>query len=66
MTVFLNGESVQLQETKTLEELIEKKGYSKDRIAVEINGQVIPFSLCKERCLCQGDCIEVVAFVGGG
>lgn len=66
MTILLNGESLHLQEASTLEEVIEKKGYLKGRIALEINGQIIPFSLCKDRALCHGDRIEVVAFVGGG
>lgn len=66
MTIFLNGESIHLQKASTLEEVIEKKGYLKSRIALEINGQITPFSLCKGRILCPGDRIEVVAFVGGG
>ena len=41
-------------------------GYDTARIAVEINGRIIPKNAYAETLLCDGDTVEVVSFVGGG
>lgn len=50
----------------TLAEYIEKKQYRTDRIAVELNGQIIPKAQYAQTVLTQEDVLEVVSFVGGG
>ena len=41
-------------------------GFRRDRIAVEINGEIIKKSDYDKTVLNDGDKIEVVSFVGGG
>ena len=41
-------------------------GYDPARIAVEINGEIVPKSAYDEKLFCDGDVVEVVSFVGGG
>ncbi len=42
------------------------EGYTISRVAVELNGNIVPKSLYKETILKDGDSLEVVSFVGGG
>ncbi len=45
------------------------QGFDMSRVAVELNGKVIPRALLSETLvseLAQGDILEVVSFVGGG
>ncbi len=46
--------------------LIEALGYRQERIAVEINGNIIKRDLYQETTISDGDKIEIVCFVGGG
>jgi len=51
---------------KSLSEFLLYAGYDTIRIAVELNGDIIPKSQYEKTYLSDGDCIEVVSFVGGG
>ncbi|MEG1432936.1 MULTISPECIES: sulfur carrier protein ThiS [Eubacterium] len=46
--------------------LLTKLGYAEGRIAVELNGQIIPRRKYPEQRVSEGDHLEVVTFVGGG
>ena len=61
--VRINGEDKPLEEPTTLLVYLEQEGYQTNRIAVEKNGEIIPKSCYR---ICQGDCLEIVSFVGGG
>lgn len=50
----------------TLMDYLRGAGYSLDRIAVECNGQLIRKADYAGKVLEDGDCLEVVSFVGGG
>ena len=41
-------------------------GLKSDRIAVELNGEIVPRSTWNETGISTGDRIEIVHFVGGG
>jgi sulfur carrier protein len=45
---------------------IDSAGYNVDRIAVEINGNIIPKNKYETTLIADGDEIEIVHFVGGG
>lgn len=47
-------------------EVLERLGYSADRVAVEINEQILPKSDYENTVLRDGDRVIVVSFVGGG
>lgn len=63
--VKINGESLDIA-GKTLEEYLKTTEYDSARIAVERNGEIVPKSQYGETTLAEGDCVEVVSFVGGG
>lgn len=63
--VKINGESFDI-DGKTLSEYLETTNYDSKRIAVERNGDIVPKSKYSETLLSDGDCVEVVSFVGGG
>lgn len=46
--------------------VITELGYEKGRIAVERNEEIVPKASYEETILEDGDCVEVVSFVGGG
>lgn len=51
---------------KTLKEYLDGAKYDCRHIAVERNGEIVPKKVYGETILKEGDCIEVVSFVGGG
>lgn len=61
----INGESLNIGE-KPLTEYLAEKNYKSERIAVEINGDIVPKSKYSETILRDGDTVEIVSFVGGG
>lgn len=63
--VKINGENLELA-GKTVAEYLEQTNYDRNRIAIERNGQIVPKAAYAETKLEDGDCLEVVSFVGGG
>lgn len=43
-----------------------QENYDTKRIAVEVNGEIVPKSHYENTILNDGDSVEVVSFVGGG
>ena len=62
----VNGETKKLLEKIPLAELLQLEGYSSDKIAVELNGEIIPRSRYASVILTDADKLEIVSFVGGG
>ena len=60
----INGENVDAA-GKTLAQYLTEAGYNQVRIAVERNEAIVPKSKYGETVLAEGDCIEIVNFVGG-
>ena len=63
--VRLNGQEIDAA-GKTISEIIEKEGYNAARLAVELNGNIVPKAKYAETVVKENDVIEVVRFVGGG
>ncbi len=63
--VRINGEERNVA-GKTLSEYLATTSYDPKRIAVERNGDIVPKAQYGETILTDGDCIEIVSFVGGG
>ena len=62
----LNGEKTEISNNFTIEELLAKLIIDKNKVAVELNGAVVPrqkYSITK---IVNKDVIEVVTFIGGG
>ncbi|MEW5853065.1 MAG: sulfur carrier protein ThiS [Myxococcota bacterium] len=66
MDVFINGEKKTLDGPLTVGALLGALGLSVERVAVEVNRQVIPRARHDEHRLQEGDQVELVTFVGGG
>ncbi len=51
---------------KTIAEYLAEAGMDKGRVAVEVNGDIVPRAQHTEHVIADGDTIEIVRFVGGG
>jgi thiamine biosynthesis protein ThiS len=65
MNVIINGES-QLCTAETLAALVEQLGMKPDRVAIELNREIVPRDHWPQTTLHDGDRLEIVHFVGGG
>ena len=66
MQIILNGEPHDLPEQAWVTDLIAQLGLVGQRLAIEVNGDIVPRSQHAERLLCAGDRVEVVRAIGGG
>jgi len=66
LNLIINGEPRQFAVPLTVARLVEQMGYAGKRIAVELNGEIVPKSRHAETPLASGDQIEIVVAVGGG
>lgn len=66
MQIFINGETLELADTISLSQLLEKQGYAQRRVAVEVNRSIVPKSRHAEHMLEDGDKVEIVHALGGG
>ena len=66
MDIQLNGESRMCAPGTTIATLLQSEGLAERRVAVEINGEIVPRSRHAGVVLSEGDRIEIVVAVGGG
>ena len=66
MDIQLNGEPVAVPDHTTLAALLEAQQLARRRVAVEINGEIVPRSRHGEHVLVPGDRVEIVHALGGG
>ena len=66
MRVELNGEPQEFEEGATLSTLVERLSLAPERVAVELNRDVVRRADWASTRLSEGDRVEVVHFVGGG
>lgn len=66
MNVMLNGESREVPNSAKLTALITQLALGGKRLAVEINGEIVPRSQYDVTALAEGDQIEIVQAIGGG
>ena len=62
----VNGKEIELEKAASVEVYLESTEYQMKRIAVELNGEILPKKEYADRMLEDGDRMEVVTFVGGG
>ncbi len=65
MNLTINGES-QVSSAETLGALVEQLGMKPDRVAIELNREIVPRDQWPQTPLHDGDRLEIVQFVGGG
>lgn len=66
MKITLNGEPTELADACSIAELLDRLQIGRERVAVEVNREIIPKSSYDSHSLMDGDQIEIVHFVGGG
>ena len=66
MKIKINGKDQLIEDQISLESLLSKIKLKKEKIAIEVNGKIIPKKDYKKYHLKEKDKIEVVSFVGGG
>ena len=66
MELFLNGERKSVDGVRTLTQLMEHLGMKSDRVAVELNREIVSRDRWAQTELNEGDRLEIVHFVGGG
>jgi sulfur carrier protein len=62
----LNGAPTRIGADATVAALLAQTGLGERRVAVELNGAIVPRSLHGSQPLQQGDCVEIVHALGGG
>ena len=63
--VRINGEDLDVG-GKSVAEYLNSAGYDLMRVAVELNGDIVPKAQYADTIFKDGDSVEVVSFVGGG
>ncbi len=66
MQIVLNGDSIETMDGCTVEALLQQLGIGRERVAVELNADIVPKAGYEKQLLSNGDKIEIVHFVGGG
>jgi thiamine biosynthesis protein ThiS len=66
MRLQINGDDKEVSDSLTLAELVNQLGMKADRVAVELNREIVPRPRWADTALHDGDKLEIVHFVGGG
>ncbi len=66
MEIFVNGERREVAEGLTAAALIAQLGLEGQRLAMEVNREIVPRSTYAEHRLAPGDRVEIVRAIGGG
>ena len=66
MKIELNGDARELDAHITLQTLLDLEGLAARRVAVEVNGHIVPRDRHETHALQEGDRVEIVHALGGG
>lgn len=66
MQIFLNGAPHECAAATTLGMLLDETGHAQQRVAVEVNREIVPRSMLLKYVLNEGDRVEIVRAIGGG
>ena len=66
VSLFINGELRCFDVVPTVSALLGQLGLAGKRVAVELNGEIVPRSRHVAQALAEGDRLEIVVAVGGG
>ncbi|MGH8455166.1 MAG: sulfur carrier protein ThiS [Nevskiales bacterium] len=66
MKLRVNGDALELPAPCNLDNLIAQLGFTGRRLAVEMNGEIVPRGEYVQRQLAEGDQLEIVQAIGGG
>lgn len=66
MELVINGEPREVADGLTAAALLRELGLSNERLAMEVNREILPRSQFEDHRLSAGDRIEIVRAIGGG
>lgn len=66
MKLTVNGEQKEVEGVRTVSDLLENMDIDPDRVAVEVNEDIVPGKKYQDFDLSPGSSVEIVTFVGGG
>lgn len=66
MQIILNGAACQCDGEQTIAALLQRQNLANQRIAVEVNLELVPRSQFNAHYLHDGDRVEIVRAIGGG
>ena len=66
IAISVNGKTRTLEAELSLQDLLEGLGMTTGRIAVELNGNIVPRSQFSSQLISNLDSIEIVQAIGGG
>ena len=66
MEIMLNGQPCRTREGATLDDLLHEQGLAERRVAIEVNGEIVPRAKRAEHMLLPADRVEIVHALGGG
>jgi len=66
MEILLNGLPCRIREGATLDDLLREQGLAERRVAIEVNGEIVPRGRRGDHVLLAADRIEIVHALGGG
>lgn len=66
MNIVVNGDAKEVAAATNLQQLIEILQLGNGKIAVEVNGEIVPHSLFQQTILQNNDRLEIVQAIGGG
>ena len=66
MEILINGTGIPVPRDITVAQLLLERGLGDRKVAVEVNGTIVPRSLHSNHALREGDRVEIVHALGGG
>ena len=66
ISILVNGENLSVASPFTVASLLDARGLAGKRVAVELNGAIVPRSRHAATALLDADRLEIVVAVGGG
>ena len=62
----LNGNPYEINNGTNLDQLLNKLKIQKNKVAIEVNGEIVERNKYPNLILNMGDAVEIVQFIGGG
>jgi len=66
MQIQLNGENFVLEEDININDFLKKLTIDKNKVAIELNKNVVPKNSYSNTVITNKDVVEIVTFIGGG
>ncbi len=62
----LNGKNIKIRLNLSIKDLLKKYKLHEEKIAIELNGTILPKQQYRKKKIKNNDKIEIVQFIGGG